>query len=122
MSGPPVDVPAFDPSAIEKIRQVAGPDAAKFIAELAQLSLDEGSKSIAAMRVASEADDWRAVSRICHSLKSSSATLGLMLLSDACKELEQDTKRGSAGEDTQPLLSEVFGQFEQAVPLLKALL
>lgn len=121
MSKPEAETPLFDESAIEKLRKVAGDQGATFVTEMAQLFLDESRKSVAEIRKSCETGDWKQVTRLAHSLKSSAATLGLMRLSAACKALEMDT-RGSAHTAETPALARVlFEEFDQAVPILERL-
>ncbi len=115
------DTPHFDPVAIEKLRAVAGDQGGGFVKEMAQLFLDEAAKSLDELKKARELADWRQVSRIAHSLKSSSATLGLMRLSAACRALELDAKGGASTPHTLALSSALLDEFEKAKPTLKGL-
>jgi HPt (histidine-containing phosphotransfer) domain-containing protein len=117
-----VDVPSFDPSAIEKLRKVAGDQSAAFIAEMAQLFIDETAKQVAELRRACDASDWKLVHRTAHSMKSSAATLGLMKLSDTCKSLESGTKDGaSAARETAVLVDLAASQYQESVGVLRAI-
>jgi HPt (histidine-containing phosphotransfer) domain-containing protein len=121
MSKPDAENPLFDESAIERLRKVAGDQGATFVTEMAQLFLHESRKSVADIRKGCAAGDWKQVTRLAHSLKSSAATLGLMRLSAACKALEADT-RGSVHTAATPALAKVlFDEFDQAVPILEDL-
>ena len=115
---PPV---RFDPAAIEKLRQIAGDEGATFVPEMAQLFLEETGKSLVELTRASRAEDWESVGRIAHSLKSSAATLGLMLLSKECRDLELSSQNGSAGARVSPQVAVVLSEFDRAVPTLKGL-
>jgi len=121
MTSPTAETPLFDPAAIEKLRAVAGDQGAGFVAEMAQLFLDEATKSLDELKRDCERSDWKHVTRIAHSLKSSSATLGLMRLSAACKALELDTKNGVSSPQTAALSAAVFKEFEEAKPTLLGL-
>ena len=121
MSAESPEVPHFDAVAIDKLRNVAGDQGAAFVAEIAQLFLDETAKSLADLARARDLGDWRLVSRIAHSLKSSAATLGLMRMSAACKALELDTKAAASTPETAKLADDVFDQFEKAKPTLHEL-
>lgn len=112
--------PVFDPGAIDKLRKVAGDEASIFIAEVAQLFLEETRKSLAELQRAAEAGDRDRAARIAHSLKSSAATLGLMRLSAACEELELESKGATPGENSA-LVAAVLARFEDVVPILKGL-
>jgi len=91
------------------------------VVEMAQLFLDEAAKSLDDLKRNRDLGDWRQVSRIAHSLKSSSATLGLMRLSAACKALELDTKGGLSTPQTRTLATILLDEFEKARPTLKGL-
>ena len=121
MSGESAETPLVDPLAIERLRAVAGDQGAGFVAEMAQLFLDETTKSLDELKRDCERGDWKHVTRIAHSLKSSSATLGLMRLSAACKALELDTKGGASTPQSPELVTAVLDEFEQAKPTLLGL-
>ncbi len=121
MTGPKGEAPLFDPAAIETLRKVAGDQASSFVAEMAQLFFDETAKAVRELRSGSDHGNWRAVSRLAHSLKSSSATLGLMRLSRVSKALELDTQNGASSPETEGLVAEVGEEFKQAIPILKSL-
>lgn len=121
MTFPATDTPVFDPSAIDKLRQVAGDEDTTFVAEIAAVFLEEATQSIEGLRRGCETGDWQTVSRLAHSVKSSAATLGLMRLSEACKALESDTHHAAASRNTAGLVALVTDQFEQALPTLKGL-
>jgi len=121
MSDESAEIPHFDPAAIASLRNVAGDQGAAFVAEMAQLFLDETSRSLSDLAKARDLGDWRLVSRISHSLKSSAATLGLMRFSAACKALELDTKAAISTPQTAKLAAAVFDTFEEAKPTLRDL-
>ncbi|HRB13163.1 MAG TPA: Hpt domain-containing protein [Vicinamibacteria bacterium] len=121
MTNEPAETPHFDPVAIDKLRAVAGDQGESFVKEMAQLFLDETTKSLAELGKASDQGEWKLVTRAAHSLKSSAATLGLLKLSSACKALELDTKNASSGPRTPELVRAVLDEFEAAKPTLKRL-
>jgi HPt (histidine-containing phosphotransfer) domain-containing protein len=115
------EIPHFDPAAIDRLRQVAGDQAATFVAEMARLFLAETAKSLADLAGAAEKGEWRQVGRIAHSLKSSAATLGLMRLSALSKALETDAGGGVPTPQTAPLITALLDEFERARPTLRGL-
>lgn len=117
----PAEDPVFDPVAIEKLRRVAGPQSQDFVSEMAQLFLSETSKSLQELRKACAESNWKKVSRLAHSVKSSSATLGLMRLSNACRELEIDTLDAEATPSTLDLAGAVLARFDDVIPVIKDL-
>ena len=114
-------IPHFDPVAIEKLRNVAGDQGAAFVMEMAQLFLDESTRSLEELAKARDQGDWKTVARVAHSLKSSAATLGLMRLSAACTALELDATAATPTPETSRLNAAVFEEFEKAKPTLKGL-
>lgn len=121
MTSESVETPHFDPVAIEKLRSVAGDQGGSFVVEMATLFLDEATKSLDELKKARDLADWKTVARIAHSLKSSSATLGLMRLSAACKALELDARSGVSTPRTTALAAALLDEFEKARPTLKGL-
>ena len=121
MTNEPAETPHFDPVAIDKLRAVAGDQGESFVKEMAQLFLDETTKSLAELGKASDQGEWKLVTRAAHSLKSSAATLGLLRLSAACKALELDTRAASSSPRTPELVRAVLDEFEAAKPALKRL-
>ncbi|MBX7184399.1 MAG: Hpt domain-containing protein [Vicinamibacteria bacterium] len=114
-------IPLFDPVAIEKLRAVAGDQGATFVAEMAQLFLHESANALEDLKEYRDQGDWKQVTRIAHSLKSSSATLGLMRLSAACRSLEIDTKGGAASPDTPRRVASLLDEFTRATPTIEGL-
>lgn len=114
-------IPLFDPVAIEKLRAVAGDQGTTFVAEMAQLFLQESANALEDLKRNRDQGEWKQVTRIAHSLKSSSATLGLMRLSAACRSLELDTKSGASSPETPRLVAALLDEFDRATPTLKGL-
>lgn len=121
MPPPPAETPLFDPVAIDRLRKVAGDQGSTFVAEMAQLFLDETTRVLGELRSGCERDDWKAVSRLAHSVKSSAATLGLMRLSAACRALELDTRNATSSPETANHVADVLDEFKQATPILQRL-
>lgn len=113
--------PVFDPGAIEKLRKVGGDEASIFIAEVAQLFLEETRKSLAELQRAADEGQRERAARIAHSLKSSAATLGLMRLSAACESLETTAKAAGDAASTAAAAGVVRDEFEHTVPILRSL-
>ncbi len=118
---PQAETPLFDPVAIDRLRKVAGEPGSSFVAEMAQLFLDETTKALAELQAGGERADWKRVSRLAHSVKSSAATLGLMRLSAACQALELDTRNATSGPETGNHVADVIEEFKQATPILQRL-
>ena len=121
MPAPDDETPLFDPTAIDKLRKVAGDQGQTFVVEMAQLFIDETTKSLSEIRAGCERGDWKVVTRHAHSLKSSAATMGLMRLSSASRALEFQAKSAVRTTETDGLVAAVLSDFEQAIPILKGL-
>ena len=115
------EIPHVDSSAIETLRSVAGDGAPAFVAEMAQLFLEETRDALSRLKQASALGDWKLVNRIAHSLKSSAATLGVMRLSASCRALELETLTSTSGPRAMALVAAVLDDFEQARPSLQRL-
>jgi HPt (histidine-containing phosphotransfer) domain-containing protein len=85
----PIDVEAF-----ERLVDITGGDLA-FIDELVDTYLEDGASQITALREASAAGDPAGVIRPAHTLKSSSANVGALVLAEACRSLEADGRAGA---------------------------
>jgi CheY-like chemotaxis protein len=92
---------AVDPAVLEKFRAMMGEVASELIA----VFLDDAPKRLAELREAKDQGDLEKLERAAHTLKSSSATLGAMPLSDLCRDLEamgrERTLEGTAEKVTQ---------------------
>lgn len=84
---------AIDPAAFAHLREITGDDL-DFLDELVDTYLDDGEVQLEAMRLAGTADDAEAMIRPAHSLKSSSANVGAMGLTELCRALEADARSG----------------------------
>ena len=98
-AAPAVPVPEksaakLDPQTLDTIRTVGGADNPGFLAKLIRLYLENSGTLLGAMRQALEAGTVEELRRAAHSLKSSSAHLGALALSDLCRELEKDSVSG----------------------------
>lgn len=87
------DTGVIDRSVLAGLLESFGGDA-DFLAELLGTYFDDSPRQIAAMRAALGAGDAEALRRAAHSLKSSSANFGALVLSAECKELEVLGKAG----------------------------
>ncbi len=79
-------------------------------------------RSLAQLQAAADGDDAEAVSRLAHTLKSSSASIGAMAMSRACSEVERRLRAGLPGslhDDVQRLLAEGQAAREAAAAMLR---
>jgi HPt (histidine-containing phosphotransfer) domain-containing protein len=89
---PDPQTPVFDPGPFSELLEVGGPE---LVNELAQLFLDETPELIDAIEAAAASEDWEALTRAAHTLKSSAFYLGALALSEQAKELEHHSGAGA---------------------------
>jgi HPt (histidine-containing phosphotransfer) domain-containing protein len=87
------DAAVLDQAVLDELLASVGGDES-FIADLAATYLAEGPADLDAMQAAAEAGDSAAIVRPAHTLKSSSASLGAMRLSQIAREIEFAGREG----------------------------
>lgn len=93
------DPPALDSKTLKFVRDdLCGGDPQLF-GEMVACYRQESEKLMANLTAALERGDWPEVVKAAHTLKSSSAALGLSALAEYCKDLESE---GRQGEISQP--------------------
>jgi CheY-like chemotaxis protein/HPt (histidine-containing phosphotransfer) domain-containing protein len=80
--------PVLDHAVLDTFRHVMGDDTGSIMVELIDCYLAETPKLLEQMRKAIAQQDFKDLQRIAHGLKSSSASLGAIHLSQLCQELE----------------------------------
>jgi HPt (histidine-containing phosphotransfer) domain-containing protein len=85
--------PALDMAAFERLLEITGGDV-EFLDELVDTYLEDAETQLAALRQAVADDDPAAILRPAHTLKSSSANVGAMTVSDLSRDLEADARTG----------------------------
>lgn len=104
---PPANAVSFDPVALERLREL-DPDGRHGVLPRV-LTAFETSLSRLLVQLAAELEggDASVVSHVAHTLKSSSASVGAVVLSQACADVERRLRSGEAGSleaDIQRLL------------------
>lgn len=90
------DAPILEAQVLEALRLAVGAADPGFVPDMASLFLSETETILKDIRKALDASDFETVTRLAHGLKSSSATLGLMRISAAARQLEVDGRGGDA--------------------------
>jgi CheY-like chemotaxis protein len=111
--------PSVDPQVIANLRMLQEPGEPDFVTELIDHLLRDMPGRLEALADSVRRADPRGVERIAHSLKSSCANLGAMVLSRLCAALELRAANGTVqgGEAT---LAELRAEFARVRPLLEA--
>ena len=86
----PPPPPVIDENVIDELRSMLGDE----VDHLIDLFLEDTPKLLARLEIAASKPDYAALRDAAHSLKSSSANLGAMLLSAAAKRVEQGAREG----------------------------
>jgi two-component system, sensor histidine kinase and response regulator len=108
-SAPPApqeEVPRFDPERLSVLLASLGEDEGPLIAEIIGDYLEDSATYVAGLQAAAAAHDAETLRRMAHTLKSSSASVGAMQVSDLSKALEVDIIEWSrrAGQDASRAL------------------
>src|SRR3954466_13181625 len=88
------EAPVLDPAVLDELRDSVGGDE-EFIADLVATYVNEGSGHLSEMHAAAAAGDAAAIVRPAHTLKSSSAALGAMRLSQIARDIEFAGREGA---------------------------
>lgn len=85
----------LDLDVLEALRELGGPEDPSLLDELIDLFLDDAPKQIEGVESALAGRDIEGVERAAHTLKSSSANLGALGLSELCFDLERLGREGT---------------------------
>ena len=85
----------LDPKVWKSLREMAGAKASTVLTKIINNYLEDAPQLLQNIREAVAADDGEALRQSAHSLRSSSANLGAMTLSNLCKELEIMGREGN---------------------------
>ena len=110
----------FDRSALEEIRALQQPGKPSLLWKVIGSFEKSCPLLVEAMREGLRHDDPQGVHRAAHTLKSSSASLGCIALSNSCRRMEALTMEGGDA-DAETLLQQIETQHRQALEFLAAL-
>ncbi|TVR08228.1 MAG: Hpt domain-containing protein [Phormidium sp. GEM2.Bin31] len=111
-------MPVLNPEALDSLWQLVGEDDSQMFLEVIESYLQEVPQLLSECSEAIADQDKVRVQRLVHTLKSTSATLGATLLSQACSDFEQRALEATAAEHQQRL-SRLLAEYE---PVKQALL
>ncbi|QWV93292.1 response regulator [Geomonas oryzisoli] len=110
----------IDPAVLDEIRALQLPGKPDLLAKVVGSFMKSSPLLVASMREGLAGGDPQRVRQAAHTLKSSSASLGCLALSDTCRHLELLTVEGVL-EGAEPLVSRIETQHRKAVEYLTAL-
>ena len=108
----------IDASALQALRDIAGADAAKFLAAIIDAFLEDAPQLQQEIAQAIASADAPTLQRAAHTLKSSSATLGAMSLSSYCKQLETIARTGKI-EGGEQLAAQIAAEYPRVKTALQ---
>jgi CheY-like chemotaxis protein/HPt (histidine-containing phosphotransfer) domain-containing protein len=123
---PPAPLPAgrepsaIDLAAIETLRDLDSGNT-ELVTRLVTSFLDAADGRLAQVAIAADEGDARTVSQVAHSMKSSAANLGALVLAGCYRELEKCGREGRT-DDARGLIEQARHEQHRAVQQLRALL
>ncbi len=84
----------LDPTTLDELRRLAGPDADRVLTEMIDSYCTESQMLLTQIQSGVQQQDRMILARAAHALKSSSASLGAARLAQLCAELESQSKTG----------------------------
>ena len=112
--------PAISPKEFQALSEMVGQDMPEILADILETYLIEAKDLMASVATLKVAENSVETVRAVHSLKSSSASLGAMRLSDLCAELE-NYSRGLGGDlDVVQQVDEIQAEFARVCMVLEA--
>ncbi|HIF42270.1 MAG TPA: Hpt domain-containing protein [Planctomycetes bacterium] len=90
----------LDPAVIGSLVDLGGEDEPDLIVELIDLFLEDADTRVTALESAARSKDWDQVSRLAHTLKGSSATMGAARFSVACRTVEMEARDGGLARES----------------------
>lgn len=113
------DLATLDPVVMDELQTSVGGDHA-FVAELVDAYLTDAPIQLGAIDEAAAAGDANAMVRPAHTLKSSSATLGLQRLAAAARELEMAGRSGALDASVNEAVATLHADWETGTAALRA--
>lgn len=109
--------PTIDPAVFEQLKTDMGAD---FMIEIIDAYLEETPQLLSRLHQALQAKDAESFRRAAHSIKSSSAALGAMGISERARKVEMLGKDGAL-EGSAPLLERMDQDYKQVMTALEGM-
>ena len=114
-------VPSESPINLEELAQLVGEDTGEFLVMMAPIFLEDGTKLVQSLTHAVQNKDCLATKHAAHTLKGTSASMGMPKLSQFSRELETMAKEEALADAPQKL-AEIQAEFARAEQALAAIL
>ncbi len=108
---------AIDKAVLQELKEIAG-DAPEMVVEIIDSYLEDAPRLLGEMSQAIEQEQAKLLRMSAHSMKSSSASVGAIKLSELCKELEY-IGRGGATEGADAILSQAKAEYKRVENALR---
>ncbi len=108
----------IDEQALRNIGQLQRPGQPDLVQRILEIYLNESPRLVAALEEAATADDFESLYRAAHTLKSSSAHIGAIVVSRLARELEA-CGRNQEREPIAPLMAQIKQEYQELVQLLE---
>jgi HPt (histidine-containing phosphotransfer) domain-containing protein len=108
----------IDTEVLDRLAELGGDDSG-FVYELVEIFLEDTAERITNLGHAFESGDLEVLEQEAHTLKSSSANVGAMLLSRDCARLESQVRAGAALDDMKAGVDRVSNHHESCVRFLE---
>ena len=113
--------PFLDPEALRRLRELDPKGDNRLLERVAKAFESSVSRLIPQLEEAHQQHDLAAIVHVAHTLKSSSASIGALKLSQLCSEIETMIRR-QATEDPSPKIREVPSEVQRVLAALRTLL
>jgi PAS domain S-box-containing protein len=110
----------IDDSILQDLRNMAGSDADRLIAELIEVYLEDTPSKITAIKDACASEERSKLNKAAHALRSPSVSLGAVQLGKICKTLE-DNAHEQPFDKLSQLVIQLESQYEHVVKVFKSL-
>lgn len=111
----------IDATALDSYRSAFGEEGDAFVADLFETYLRDAPELLANLRQSLDSGDAKTFERMAHTLKSNSALIGAMQISELCEEMEAIGKSGAL-EQAVDKIGPVLSEFEEVKIELRSIL
>ncbi len=108
---------AIDNRLVSDLMEIMGAE----FAELVRVYLEDTPKALSQLERAAQTNDVESLIAPAHSLKSTSANLGALRLSDMAKRLEHGARMGELGEPAL-LVAQIYNEYQRAAAQLRQMI
>lgn len=113
--------PAVDPAGFASLVEMIGPDMPEVVVDILDTYREEAVELLAVIVPAASANDKERMLRPVHSLKSSSASVGALLLSQLCADLERHVRGYGPPLDVANQVAAIEAEFQRVDAELEVL-